>query len=125
VTIAAEGNAKTAPAQAVPWRTGLFGFVPLAARGLYADGLSPWSLLCWRYLLALVIILDGIRLARLRLRAAMRQGTWQIALVGVSLGAIQTLCYFQSLRRLDTGIAVLLFYTFPAVTLGVESAILR
>jgi drug/metabolite transporter (DMT)-like permease len=125
VTIAAEGNAKTAPAQAVPWRTGLFGFVPLAARGLYADGLSPWSLLCWRYLLALVIILAGIRLARLRLRAAMRQGTWQIALVGVSLGAIQTLCYFQSLRRLDTGIAVLLFYTFPAVTLGVESAILR
>jgi drug/metabolite transporter (DMT)-like permease len=125
VTIAAEGNAKTAPAQAVPWRTGLFGFVPLAGRGLYADGLSPWSLLCWRYLLALVIILAGIRLARLRLRAAMRQGTWQIALVGVSLGAIQTLCYFQILRRLDTGIAVLLFYTFPAVTLGVESAILR
>jgi drug/metabolite transporter (DMT)-like permease len=109
VTIAAEGNAKTAPAQAVPWRTALFGFVPLAARGLYADGLSPWSLLCWRYLLALVIILAGIRLARLRLRAAMRQGTWQIALVGVNLGAIQTLCYFQSLRRLDTGIGVLLF----------------
>jgi hypothetical protein len=65
----------------------------MAARGLYADGLSPWSLLCWRYLLALVIILAGIRLARLCLRAAMRQGTWQIALVGVSLGAIQTLCY--------------------------------
>ena len=125
MTIAAEGNAKTAPAQAVPWRTGLFGFVPLAAHGLYADGLSTWSLLCWRYLFALVIILAGIHLARLRLRAAMRQGTWQIALVGVSLGAIQTLCYFQSLRRLDTGIAVLLFYTFPAVTLGVESAILR
>ena len=107
VTIAAEGNAKTAPAQAVPWRTGLFGFVPLAAHGLYADGLSNWSLLCWRYLFALVIISAGIRLARLYLRAAMRQGTWQIALVRVSLGAIQTLCYFQSPRRLDTGIAVL------------------
>jgi drug/metabolite transporter (DMT)-like permease len=125
VTIAAEGNAKTAPAQAVPWRTGLFGFVPLAAHGLYADGLSTWSLLCWRSLFALAIILAGIRLARLHLRAAMRQGTWQIALVGVSLGAIQTFCCFQSLRRLDAGLAVLLFYTFPAVTLGVESAILR
>src|ERR1700747_1703898 len=67
---------------------GLFGFVPLAARGLYADGLSTWSLLCWRSLFALVIILAGMRLARLRLRAAMRQATWQIALVGVSLGAI-------------------------------------
>jgi hypothetical protein len=124
VNIAAEA----APARAVPWRAGLaaagtsvmFGFVPLAARGLYADGLSTWSLLCWRYLLALAIIFAGIRLARLHLGAALRQGAWRIALVGVTLGVVQTLCYFQSLRRLDTGIAVLLFYTFPVVTLGVE-----
>ena len=34
--------------------------------------------------------------------------------------AAQTLCYFQSLRWLDTGIAVLLFYTFPVVTLAVQ-----
>jgi drug/metabolite transporter (DMT)-like permease len=113
VTYAAE----TALARAVPWRAGLaaagtsvmFGFVPLAARGLYADGLSTWSLLCWRYLLALVIIFAGIRLTRLRLGAALWQGAWRISLVGVSLGAVQTLCYFQSLRWLDTGIAVLLF----------------
>jgi drug/metabolite transporter (DMT)-like permease len=128
MTIAAEGNAEAAPTRAVPWRAGLaaagtsvmFGFVPLAARGLYADGLSTWSLLCWRYLLALVIIFAGIRLARLRLDAALRQGAWRITLVGASLRAVQTLCYFQSLRWLDTGIAVLLFYTFPVVTLGVE-----
>ncbi len=128
MTIPGEGKTEAATARAVPWRAGLaaagtsvmFGFVPLAARGLYADGLSTGSLLCWRYLLALVVIFAGIRLARLRLGAALRQGAWRIALVGVSLGAVQTLCYFQSLRRLDTGIAVLLFYTFPVVTLGVE-----
>lgn len=40
----------------------MFGFVPLAARGLYADGLSTWSFLCWRYLLALGVILAGILL---------------------------------------------------------------
>jgi drug/metabolite transporter (DMT)-like permease len=128
VSIAAESNAKVASTRAVPWRAGLaaagtnvmFGFVPLAARGLYADGLSTWSLLCWRYLLALVIIFTGIRLARLRVGAALRQGAWRITLVGASLGAAQTLCYFQSLRWLDTGIAVLLFYTFPVVTLAVE-----
>jgi drug/metabolite transporter (DMT)-like permease len=50
----------------------------------------------------------------------LRQGAWRIALVWVTRGAVQTLCYFQSLRWLDTGIAVLLFYTFPVVTLGVE-----
>ena len=128
MSIAAESNAKVASTRAVPWRAGLvaagtnamFGFVPLAARGLYADGLSTWSLLCWRYLLALVIIFTGIRLARLRVGAALRQGAWRITLVGASLGAAQTLCYFQSLRWLDTGIAVLLFYTFPVVTLAVE-----
>jgi drug/metabolite transporter (DMT)-like permease len=103
----------------------MFGFVPLAARGLYADGLTVWSMLCWRYLLALVIIFAGIRLARLNLGAALRQGAWRIALVGVSLGALQTLCYFQSLKRLDTGIAVLLFYTFPAVTLAVERYVFK
>ena len=103
----------------------MFGFVPLAARGLYADGLSVWSMLCWRYGLALVIIFAGIRIARLRLGAAFRQGAWRIALVGVSLGAAQTLCYFESLRRLDTGIAVLLFYTFPAVTLAIERIVFK
>jgi drug/metabolite transporter (DMT)-like permease len=128
MTIATIANREAAPARVLPWRAGLaaagtsvmFGFVPLAARGLYADGLSTWSMLCWRYLLALVIIFSGIRLAGLHLGAAIRQGAWRIALVGVTLGAAQTLCYFQSLRHLDTGIAVLLFYTFPVVTLAIE-----
>jgi drug/metabolite transporter (DMT)-like permease len=128
VTIAAPGKTEAAPAGGGPWPAALaaagtsvmFGFVPLAARALYADGLSTWALLCWRYLLALVVIFAGIRLARLRLGSALRQGAWRIAVVGLSLGSVQTLCYFQSLRRLDTGIAVLLFYTFPVVTLAVE-----
>jgi drug/metabolite transporter (DMT)-like permease len=133
MTTAADVDAAAAPARAVPWRAGLaaagtsvmFGFVPLAARGLYADGLSTWSLLCWRYLLALAIIFAGIRIAGLRLGAALRRGAWRIALIGVSLGAAQTLCYFQSLRRLDTGIAVLLFYTFPVVTLALERFVFK
>jgi drug/metabolite transporter (DMT)-like permease len=49
----------------------------------------------------------------------LKQGACRIGLVGATLGTAQTLSYFQSLRRLDTGIAVLLFYTFPVVTLGV------
>src|SRR5215831_7571826 len=79
--ISSSGSMMTAPARAAPWRAGLaaagtsvmFGFVPLAARGLYADGLSTWALLCWRYLLALAIIFAGIRVARLRLSAALRE----------------------------------------------------
>jgi len=132
MTAATEAGA-AGESRALPWRPGLaaagtsvmFGFVPLAARGLYADGLSTWSLLCWRYLLALIVIFGAIRMAGLRLGPALRQGGWRISLVGASLGAMQTLCYFQSLRRLDTGIAVLLFYTFPAVTLCVERFVFK
>jgi hypothetical protein len=59
MTIGADGDAEAAPVPSVPWPAALaaagtsvmFGFVPLAARGLYADGLSTWSLLYWRYLL--------------------------------------------------------------------------
>jgi hypothetical protein len=90
----ADENAETAPAPAVPWRAGLaaagtsvmFGFVPLAARGLYGDGLSTWSLLCWRYLLALAIIFAAIRITRLRVGTALRHGAWRIAVVGLTLG---------------------------------------
>ena len=84
-------------------------------RGRYCAGAT-----CWRSSSSL-----RIRLTRLRLGAALREGAWRIALIGVSLGAAQTLCYFQSLRWLDTGIAVLLSYTFPVVTLGVERFFLK
>ena len=121
------------PARGLPWRAAfvaigisiMFGFVPLATRGLYADGLSPFSLLFWRYWLALGVILLAARLAGLELRAAARRGAWHISLIGASLGALQTLCYFESLRWLDTGIATLLFYTYPAVTLGLERFLFR
>jgi drug/metabolite transporter (DMT)-like permease len=98
----------------------LVGFVPLAARRLYAAGITPFSLLFWRYLLALGAIYGAVAMLRLDWRGALRRGGWRLTLVGAGLGATQTLCFFQSLRTLETGIAVLLFYTYPAVTLVLE-----
>ncbi len=43
---------------------------------------------------------------RLDLAAAWRGGAWRIALVGATLGAAQTLCFWESLKTLDTSIAV-------------------
>ena len=120
-------------ARGLPWRAALaavagsviVGFVPLATRGLYAGGMSPYSLLFWRYLLALVAMLAATRAIGLDLRGAARRGAWRLTALGATLGAMQTLCYFESLRRLDTGIAILLFYTYPVMTLALERFLFR
>jgi drug/metabolite transporter (DMT)-like permease len=95
----------------------MVGTMPLVARRLYAAGLSPSSLLFWRYGLALVALAIVAAAVGLDLRRVWRQGAWRIALVGATLGAAQTLCYWESIKTLPTSIAVLLFYTYPALTL--------
>jgi drug/metabolite transporter (DMT)-like permease len=98
----------------------MVGLMPLAARQLYADGLSAPSMLFWRYSLALVALALAARAAGLDLRRAWKGGAWRIALVGATLGAAQTLCFWESIKTLETSIAVLLFYTYPVVTLALD-----
>jgi drug/metabolite transporter (DMT)-like permease len=99
--------------------------MPLVARRLYADGIDAPSMLFWRYSLALVALAVAAKAVRLDLRQAWRGGAWRIALVGATLGAAQTLCFWESLKTLDTSIAVLLFYTYPAVTLALDRLFFR
>jgi drug/metabolite transporter (DMT)-like permease len=103
----------------------MVGVMPLVARRLYADGLSAPSMLFWRYSLALVALALAASAVRLNLRQAWRGGGWQIALVGATLGAAQTLCFWESLKTLETSIAVLLFYTYPAVTLALDRLVFK
>jgi drug/metabolite transporter (DMT)-like permease len=98
----------------------MVGFMPWIARHLYADGLGAPSMLFWRYVLALAALTIAARAIGLDLRAAGRRGAWKVVLVGMTLGTAQTLCFWQSLKTLETGIAVLLFYTYPAVTLALD-----
>src|SRR5271170_8198338 len=58
-------------------------------------------------------------------RAALRGGAWRIAVVGATLGAGQTLCFWESLHTLDTSIAILLFYTYPVLTLALDRLIFK
>jgi len=103
----------------------MVGLMPLVARQLYADGLSAPSMLFWRYSLALVALALAARAVGLDLRQAWKGGAWRIALVGATLGAAQTLCFWESLKTLETSIAVLLFYTYPAVTLALDRLIFK
>jgi hypothetical protein len=83
----------------------MVGFMPWIARHLYADGLSAPSTLFWRYVLALAALIVAARAIGLDLRAAWRRGTWKVVLVGMTLGTAQTLCFWQSLKTLETGIS--------------------
>jgi drug/metabolite transporter (DMT)-like permease len=98
----------------------MVGVMPLMSRILYADGLSAPSMLFWRYTLAVVALIIGAKAMRIDLNAAWRGGAWRILLLGATLGAAQTLCFWESLKTLETSIAVLLFYTYPAMTLMLD-----
>jgi drug/metabolite transporter (DMT)-like permease len=95
----------------------MVGFMPIMARYLYADGLSAPSMLFWRYAIALPALLIAAAATRLDLIRAWRSGAWKIALVGATLGVGQTICFWESIRFIDTGLADLLFYTYPGLTL--------
>ncbi len=117
---------------ALQWRAALaavtgsvmVGFMPLIALQLYKAGISAPSMLVWRYGLALVP-LTAAAAARHGFRAALRGGAWRISLVGATLGAGQTLCFWESLHTIDTSIAILLFYTYPALTLLLDRLIFK
>jgi drug/metabolite transporter (DMT)-like permease len=100
--------------------SGLVGVMPLAALHLYADGLSPPSMLFWRYAIAILALGAAATLTGLKLSQAWRDGAWRVVLLGATLGAGQTLCFWESIKSLETSVAVLLFYTYPAVTVALD-----
>jgi drug/metabolite transporter (DMT)-like permease len=103
----------------------LVGVMPLVALRLYADGLSAPSMLLWRYALALMALALAAKIIGVELRRVWCDGAWRVVLLGATLGAAQTLCFWESLKTLETSIAVLLFYTYPAVTLLLDRVIFR
>jgi drug/metabolite transporter (DMT)-like permease len=98
----------------------MVGFMPILALHLYGAGIDAPSMLLWRYAIALPALLIAAMATRLDWIAAWRGGAWRIALVGATLGAGQTICFWESIKTLDTSIAVLLFYTYPALTLVLD-----
>ena len=116
----ADGPRRWPAALAALCASTMVGTMPLMARQLYADGMSAPSMLFWRYALALVALGIGAKAMRIGLSAAWRGGAWRMFVLGATLGAAQTLCFWESLKTLETSIAVLLFYTYPVMTLALD-----
>ena len=103
----------------------LVGTMPMFALHIYAAGIGATSMLFWRYGIALVLM-GGVAAAMgINIGREWRGGGWRIALVGASLGAAQTLCFWESIKTLETSVAVLIFYTYPAVTLLLDRIVFR
>ena len=103
----------------------MVGFMPILARHLYAAGLDPSSMLFWRYAIALPALTLAAAATRLDWIASWRGGAWRVVLVGATLGAGQTICFWESIETLDTSVAVLLFYTYPALTLVLDRLLFK
>src|SRR5579872_193768 len=103
----------------------MVGFMPILARFLYGVGIDAPSMLLWRYVIALPALFAAAAATRLDLFGAWRGGAWRIVLVGATLGAGQTICFWESIKTLDTSIAVLLFYTYPALTMLLDRVLFR
>src|SRR5271167_3328991 len=126
LSVATAGQAgKWRAASAAVTGSVLVGFMPSVTLQLFKAGISAPSMLVWRYGLALVPLAAASAAAGHDFRAALRGGAWRIALVGATLGAGQTLCFWESLHTLDTSIAILLFYTYPALTLALDRLIFK
>ena len=96
-----------------------FGLMPLFARTAYAEGLSPLSLLSWRFgiaTLCLLPFLPRMLAARLDMLVATLAGA----------GYMGTMFfYFLALQHLTVALTVLILFTYPLFTILIGWLVLR
>jgi drug/metabolite transporter (DMT)-like permease len=98
----------------------MIGTVPYLAVELFREGVDTRSLLFWRYVFALSLLLPLVLALRQPLRTAWRAGGRSLFLNSLTLGSFQTFCYFQSVERIPTSVAILFFYTYPLFALVLQ-----
>lgn len=107
-----------------PFGAVVIGAVPYLAVELVRAGVDTRSLLFWRYVFALSLLLPLVLVMRQPLRAAWGEGGRALFLNSLTLGSFQTFCYFQSVERIPTSVAILFFYTYPLFTLILQRVLL-
>ena len=92
-----------------------FGLLPWFARVAYAHGADPFGMLAARFGMAGVVLLL-VRLVRLRGTPwPSRRGFTHLLLLGAVGYAPQATFFFNGVRRIDTSLATVIFYTYPVL----------
>ncbi|MGV9305470.1 DMT family transporter [Nonomuraea sp. NPDC003727] len=100
-----------------------FGLSPIFAKEAYQSGASVTELLTGRFVIAAVVLWAICAWRRPALP------TRKVIATAVGLGAVgyavQALCYFGAVARIDASLAALLLYTFPALVTALAVALRR
>ena len=86
------------------------GFSPLFVSGLQKAGLETVSILFMRYVIALVFLLPLALWQAGALGAEWRRGGRWLYVNGITLGALQTFCYFRAIETVATSIVITVFF---------------
>lgn len=100
------------------------GFVPFFAVGLQRAGFDTVSLLLWRYIIALAILIP-MALVFHRLADEWRRGGRWLMLNGLLVGTFQVFCYFKAIETLLTSVVITIFYCYPILTLALDRLLYR
>jgi drug/metabolite transporter (DMT)-like permease len=103
----------------------LYGTVPALSIALYKNGMNAESILLMRYALGLclivpIVLIHGRRSGSIPIRPALI-----VYFNAAILGTLYISCYFQALRYVPSSIAILLFFTYPAITLIIERVLFK
>jgi drug/metabolite transporter (DMT)-like permease len=103
----------------------LYGTVPALSIALDKNGMNAESILLMRYALGLCLIIP-IVLFRSRRSGSIPVSSALIVYSNAAIiGTAYISCYFQALRYVPSSIAILLFFTYPAVTLVIERILFK
>ena len=92
-----------------------FGLLPWFARVAYAHGADPFGMLAARFTIAFSILLV-VRSARMRRRPwPDRAVLARLLLLGAVGYAPQATFFFNGVKRIDTSLATVIFYTYPVL----------
>lgn len=112
----------SAAADRVASRTGIalvlasgvaLAFAPVTAKLAYQDDVRVATLLTLRFVFASPLFWLVVRMLRRPLPS--RRGVVRGLVYGLVFYAVQALLLFSSVNRIDPGLAILLFYVFPAL----------
>jgi len=111
----------------------LFGTLGVLSRQAYAEGLEPFAFVFWRAAVGALALWAAILVARRALGRGQALVTWSAMdarvrrslIVTIIAGTLLNMAAFVAFERTTIALALLCFYTYPAIVAGVSVALGR
>lgn len=101
-----------------------FGVMPIITKFVYAQGVSTYSLLFYRFLFAGIILSIYTIFKRVSLKVSLK-GFLIISIVSILGYALTAVTLFSSYKYISVGLATMILYTYPAIVTILDSIIYK